>query len=115
MRELKRLWEEIHPELPSSAEALQQRVYRVRKLGGSSKRQPGGDDSQASQEVFLRCHGRPRKPLPSVVEEVEEVEDSNDESRQQPGNEGDPKPGQDQWNSDGLREGSERCPVLCRR
>ena len=76
----------------------------MHKLGDSSERQPGGDDSQVSQEVFLRCPGRPRKPLPSVVEEVEEVEDSNDESRQKLGNEGDPEPGQEQWTSDGLRE-----------
>jgi len=55
MKELQKLWEEIHPELPSSVEALQQRVCRMCKLGDSGERQPGGDESQASQQGSSRC------------------------------------------------------------
>jgi len=104
MKELLKLWEEIHPELPNSAEALQQRVFRVRKLGVSGKCQPGGDQSQASQQGSLRYPGLSRKPLPSVVEEAELVMNSQTGSGQELGGEGDTKPSQNQWNLDGLHE-----------
>ena len=41
-KELVRLWQDVHPELPATVNALSQRLSRIRKLGSVPALSPGG-------------------------------------------------------------------------